>query len=70
MVEILHVDLKKIHQLVSYVFLAENKNLVFFQHFKGEKYLERGPAIWLLTPNGIFGYFLINIFEINVKFGF
>jgi hypothetical protein len=30
MVEILHVYLKKIHQLVSYVFLAENKSLVFF----------------------------------------
>jgi hypothetical protein len=37
MVEISHVYLKKIHQLISYAFLAENLNLVFFQRFKGEK---------------------------------
>jgi hypothetical protein len=30
MVEILHVYLKEIHQLISNVFLAENLNLVFF----------------------------------------
>jgi hypothetical protein len=37
MVQILHVYLKKIHQLISYVFLAEKKILYFFQWFKGEK---------------------------------
>jgi hypothetical protein len=32
--------------------------LYFFQRFKGEKKSrERGPAIWLLTPNGTFGIF-------------
>jgi hypothetical protein len=36
-----------------------------------KKNLTRGPALRLLTPNGIFGFFLfLNIIEINVKFGF
>jgi hypothetical protein len=38
MVEILHVYLKKIHQLVSYVFSAENLNLVFFPNLSNITY--------------------------------
>jgi hypothetical protein len=37
MVQILHVYLKKIHQLISYVFWAEKKYCIFFQRFKCEK---------------------------------
>jgi hypothetical protein len=51
-------------------FQQKIKILNFFQRFKGEKKShERGPAIRLLTPN-ISELFLINIFEINAKFGF
>jgi hypothetical protein len=54
----MYVYLKKIHQLVSFVFLAENSNLVFFPTVEGEKKShERGSAIRLLTPNGIFVFF-------------
>jgi hypothetical protein len=58
MVQILHVYSKKIHQLISYVFQQKVKILYFFQQFKGEKKShERGPAIWLLTPNDSFSFF-------------
>jgi hypothetical protein len=47
MVEILHVYLKNVHQLISYVFSAEKKIFcIFFQRYEGEKkFHERGPAI-------------------------
>jgi hypothetical protein len=48
-------------------FQQKKEILYFFQRFKGEKKSrESGAAIWLLTPNGTFGIFLISIFEINV----
>jgi hypothetical protein len=70
MAEILHVYLKRSIDLFHMCFQQKIKILYFFQRFKGEKKShERGPAIRLLTPNGIFELFLINIFESNVKFG-
>jgi hypothetical protein len=47
MVQILHVNLNKIHQLISYAFSEEKIKLVFFpqffQRFKGaKKNLTRG----------------------------
>jgi hypothetical protein len=49
-------------------FQQKKKILYFFQRFKGEKKSnETGPAIWLLTPNGIFGLFQICLFEISKK---
>jgi hypothetical protein len=69
MLETLHVYLKRFINLFHLCFQQKIKILYFFQRFKGEKKShERGPAIRLLTPNGIFGFFLINIFEINSKF--
>jgi hypothetical protein len=71
MVQILHLYFKKNHQLISYGFSAEKENLVFFPTVQRlKKSHERDPVIRLLTPNGISELFLINIFEINVKFGF
>jgi hypothetical protein len=41
MVEILHVYFIKIHQLILYVFLAENKNLIFFPTVQRLKKISR-----------------------------